>query len=65
MKQKIHFFHFHLNENAHTKVTKEAKAKFRKPFDKLEAGHSLRKNRFLTYNILPVKNLKFNISDIP
>ena len=34
-------FNLHLNENAHTKVTKEAKAKFRKPFDKVEAGQSL------------------------
>ncbi len=30
----------YLNENAQTKVTREAKAKFRKPFDRLDAGHS-------------------------
>ncbi len=30
----------YLKENAQTKVTREAKAKFRKPFDRFDAGHS-------------------------
>ena len=30
----------YLKENAQTKVTREAKAKFRKPFDRLDAGQS-------------------------
>ena len=30
----------YLKENAQTKVTREAKAKFRNPFDRLDAGQS-------------------------
>ena len=40
----------YLNENAQTNVTSEAKAKFRNPFDRLEAGQSLIISKSLLVN---------------
>ena len=38
------FIYRYLNEKAQTNVTSEAKAKFLKPLDRFDAGHSLKKN---------------------
>ena len=44
-------FNRYLNEKAQTNVTSEAKAKFLKPLDRFDAGHSLKKNMIYWFEL--------------